>query len=107
MFIQEREDERKKQQQLKRNRITKLASVFARTNSVLTGRKISVHVVDEPTQQAPAWSSSNEMWLNLSQLSDEITAETILSLQGLGHLAHEENPGLCAKEVLQWLQTST
>jgi magnesium chelatase accessory protein len=32
---------------------------------------------------------------------------TLLSLQDLGHLAHEENPGLCAKEVLQWLQTST
>jgi len=31
----------------------------------------------------------------------------LLSLQDLGHLAHEENPGLCAKEVLQWLQTST
>jgi magnesium chelatase accessory protein len=32
---------------------------------------------------------------------------TLLSLQDLGHLAHEENPGLCAKEVLQWLQDST
>lgn len=32
---------------------------------------------------------------------------TLLSLQDLGHLAHEENPGLCAKEVLQWLQAST
>jgi magnesium chelatase accessory protein len=32
-----------------------------------------------------------------------IPGATLLSLQGLGHLAHEENPALCALEVLKWL----
>ena len=98
MFIQEREDKEKQAQQLKRSRITKLASVFSRTNSVLTGRRITVNVVDEPSQKSPAWSSTNEMWLNLAELSDDITAETILSLQGLdfhelGHLRYTPRNG--------------
>ena len=29
---------------------------------------------------------------------------TLLALKGLGHLAHEENPRLCADHVLNWLQ---
>jgi len=32
-----------------------------------------------------------------------IKGSTLLSLPDLGHLAHEENPSLCAKELLQWL----
>jgi len=35
-----------------------------------------------------------------------IKGSTLLTLPDLGHLAHEENPGLCAKEVLQWLNNS-
>ena len=33
-----------------------------------------------------------------------IPGAALLTLQGLGHLAHEENPPLCAQKVLQWLQ---
>jgi magnesium chelatase accessory protein len=33
-----------------------------------------------------------------------IPGAALLSLQGLGHLAHEENPPLCAQMVLQWLK---
>ena len=33
-----------------------------------------------------------------------IPGAALLTLQGLGHLAHEENPPLCAEKVLQWLQ---
>ena len=33
-----------------------------------------------------------------------IPGAALLSLQALGHLAHEENPQLCAQMVLQWLQ---
>ena len=44
-FIQENQDVAKQLEQQKRNRLTKLASVFARANSVLTGRKINVNVL--------------------------------------------------------------
>ena len=73
-----------------RNRVTRLANVFARTNSVLTGRKISVSVVDEPTQKSPAWSSTTQVWLNLAEVKDDLTARGLLSLQGLDfhELAH-------------------
>jgi len=33
-----------------------------------------------------------------------IPKSALFSLPGLGHLAHEENPQLCAQMVLQWLQ---
>ena len=33
-----------------------------------------------------------------------IPGAALMSLQDLGHLAHEENPQLCAQMVLQWLQ---
>jgi len=106
MFLQEQEDKSKQLEQLKRNRITKLASIFSRTNSVLTGRRITVNVVDEPTQHSPAWSSTNEQWLNLSEIKDNLTAESLLSLQGLnfhelGHLRYTLRNG---SEFVTWIK---
>ena len=71
------------QKQQKHNRLVKLASVFARTNSVLTSKRISVNVVDMPHQSSPAWSSTTEVWLNSAVIKDELTAQSLLSLQGL------------------------
>ena len=82
-FVQEKVDELKKEKELKRTRFGKLASIFARTNSVLTGKRISVHVVDEPAIQAPAYSSTHEVWFNLNNLKDDFTARSIVSAQGL------------------------
>ena len=89
-FIQETESEIKQAEQLKRNRVTKLASVFARANSVLTGKRITVNVVDKKEQKAPAWSSTTEVWLNLAEIKDDFSARSITSLQGLDfhELAH-------------------
>ena len=89
-FIQEQENETKQAEQLKRNRVTKLASVFARANSVLTGKRITVNVVDNKAQKSPAWSSTTELWLNLAEIKDDFSARSITSLQGLDfhELAH-------------------
>ena len=89
-FIQETENETKQAEQLKRNRVTKLASVFARANSVLTGKRITVNVVDNKAQKAPAWSSTTEVWLNLAEIKDDFSARSLTSLQGLDfhELAH-------------------
>jgi hypothetical protein len=89
-FIQETESEAKQAEQLKRNRVTKLASVFARANSVLTGKRITVNVVDKKEQKAPAWSSTTEVWLNLAEIKDDFSARSLTSLQGLDfhELAH-------------------
>jgi hypothetical protein len=89
-FIQETENETKQAEQLKRNRVTKLASVFARANSVLTGKRIAVNVVDNKAQKAPAWSSTTEVWLNLAEIKDDFSARSLTSLQGLDfhELAH-------------------
>ena len=89
-FIQEQEHEDKQAEQLKRNRVTRLASVFARANSVLTGKRITVNVVDKKEQKAPAWSSTTEVWLNLAEIKDDFSARSITSLQGLDfhELAH-------------------
>ena len=89
-FIQEQEQQDKQAEQLKRNRVTRLASVFARANSVLTGKRITVNVVDKKEQKAPAWSSTTEVWLNLAEIKDDFSARSITSLQGLDfhELAH-------------------
>lgn len=83
---------------LKRKRVTSLAGVFSRALSVLTARKIQVHVVDTPSQNAPAWSSTHEVWLNLAEIKDDFTARSITSLNGLsfhelGHLRYTPRNG--------------
>lgn len=92
------QEEEEQESQLKRNRVTSLAGVFSRALSVLTGRKINIHVVEQPNQKAPAWSSTNEVWLNLSEIKDDFTARSITSLQGLnfhelGHLRYTPRNG--------------
>ena len=82
-FVQEKTDEQKKQAEVKRSRLTKLASIFARTNSVLTGKRINVYVTDNSSIQAPAYSSTTEVWFNSAVISDDFTAKGLISLQGL------------------------
>ena len=82
-FIQEKTDKEKELAEIKRSRLTKLASIFARTNSVLTGKRISVHVTDNASVQAPAYSSTHEVWLNSAVISDDFSARGLISLQGL------------------------
>ena len=82
-FVQEKTDEQKKQAEIKRSRLSKLASIFARTNSVLTGKRINVYVTDNSSIQAPAYSSTHEVWLNANAIADDFTAKGLISLQGL------------------------
>ena len=105
-FLKEQTDEQKKEKEIKRNRLTKLAQVFARTNSVLTGKKIAVHVVDTPNQKAPAWSSTTEMWLNLPEIKDEINARSLISLQGLNfhELSHLKFTPRNGHKFVKWVQ---
>ena len=82
-FLQEKTDEQKKQAELKKARLTKLASIFARTNSVLTGKRISVNVTDNQSMSAPAWSSTHEVWFNSAHIKDDFSARSLISLNGL------------------------
>jgi hypothetical protein len=100
MFIQEQQDVDKKEQQqaLKRNRVSSLSNVFSRALSVLTGRKIAINVVDRQEVKTPAWSSTNEVWLNLAEIKDDFTPRSIVSLNGLsfhelGHLRYTARNG--------------
>ena len=106
MFIEEQADKEQQALALKHNRVTKLASIFARANSVLTGRRISVNVVNEPSMKSPAWSSTNEMWLNLAEIKDNLTAQSLLSLQGLDfhELAHLRYTPRNGSEIVKWVK---
>ena len=97
-LLQEQLNKAEQEKQLKRTHLTKLAEVFARANSVLTGRKIKVNVVEQKEYQSPAWSSTSELWLNLAEVKFDLTAQSILSLQGLsfhelGHLRYTPRNG--------------
>ena len=97
-LLQEQLNKAEQDKQLKRSHLAKLAEVFAKANSVLTGRKITVNVVEQPDYQSPAWSSTSEMWLNLSEIKFDLNAQSILSLQGLsfhelGHLRYTPRNG--------------
>ena len=101
MFIQEQQQDVDKQEQLqalKRNRVSSLSNVFSRALSVLTGRKIAINVVDRQEIKTPAWSSTNEVWLNLAEIKDDFTPRSIVSLNGLsfhelGHLRYTPRNG--------------
>jgi hypothetical protein len=82
-FFIEDENEKQQKETLKRNRLSSLAGVFSKTLSVLTTHKISVSVVDKKEMSAPAWSSTKEVWLNNSVISDDFSARGITSLNGL------------------------
>ena len=82
-FIIESENEKQQKETLKRNRLSSLASVFSKTLSVLTTHKISVSVVDKKEMNAPAWSSTKEVWLNNAVIKDDFSARAITSLNGL------------------------
>lgn len=97
-LLQEQLNKAEQEKQLKRTHLNKLAEVFARANSVLTGRKIKVNVVEQKEYQSPAWSSTSEMWLNLAEIKFDLNAQSILSLQGLsfhelGHLRYTPRNG--------------
>jgi len=98
LFILQDEEDTQKQEALKRNRVSALANVFSKALSVLTTHKISVNVVDRKEMNAPAWSSTKEVWLNLAQIKDDFTARSITSLNGLsfhelGHLRYTPRNG--------------
>lgn len=82
-FLQEQADKEKQQAELKKARLSKLASIFARTNSVLTGKRISVNVTDNQSMSAPAWSSTHEVWFNSAHIKDDFSAKSLISLNGL------------------------
>lgn len=106
-FLQEKEaDEQKKLHEQKRNRLTKLANIFARANSVLTGKRISVHVTDNKEMGAPAWSSTTEVWLNMAHIKDDMSAESIVSLQGLDfhELSHLKFTPRNGHELPKWVK---
>jgi hypothetical protein len=106
MFLQEQTDERQKALAIKHNRVTKLASIFARANSVLTGKRIAVNVVNQEHQKSPAWSSTNELWLNLAEIKDDLTAQSILSYQGLNfhELSHIKFSPRNGSELVKWVK---
>ena len=98
IFHKEDVNETQKKEALKRNRVSSLAGVFAKTLSVLTTHKISVNVVDRKDMNSPAWSSTKEVWLNLAEIKDDFTPRSITSLNGLsfhelGHLRYTPRNG--------------
>ena len=89
----------------KRDRLQRLAQVFSRANSVLTSRLISVHVVNEPHKNAPAWSGASDVYFNLAKVRDEFDAQSLLSLQGLNfhELAHVRYTPRNGSEICRWV----
>jgi Mg-chelatase subunit ChlD len=89
-FFIDQQAEAEKQHALKRKRVGALANVFSKTLSVLTKHKISVNVVDRKEINAPAFSSTKEVWLNVAHIKDDFTPNAIASYNGLAfhELAH-------------------
>ena len=82
-LLAEQVEQAEKAKQVTRKHLNSISTVLARVNSVLTGRRIKVNIVEQPSYKAPAWSSTSEMWLNLSEIKFDLSAHSILSLQGL------------------------
>ena len=92
-------------QNKKRDRLVRLTQVFSRANSVLTSRKINVHVVNDPQKNSPAWSGASDVYFNLNEVRDEFDAQSLLSLQGLNfhELAHVRYTSRNGSELCRWV----
>jgi hypothetical protein len=91
-------------QNIKRDRLLRLAQVFQRANSVLALRPIKVHIVNQP-DGAPAWSGANDVFFNEAKINDEFDTETLLSIQGLDfhELAHVRYTPRNGSEICLWV----
>jgi hypothetical protein len=92
-------------QNKKRDRLVRLTQVFSRANSVLTSRKINVHVVDDKSKNSPAWSGASDVYFNLNEVRDEFDSQSLLSLQGLNfhELAHVRYTPRNGSEICRWV----
>jgi hypothetical protein len=91
-------------QNIKRDRLLRLAQVFQRANSVLALRPIKVHIVNQP-DGAPAWSGANDVFFNEAKINDKFDTETLLSIQGLDfhELAHVRYTPRNGSEICLWV----
>jgi hypothetical protein len=92
------------QQNVKRDRLIRLAQVFQRANSVIALRPIKVHIVNDENG-APAWSGANDVWFNEAKINDKFDTETLLSIQGLDfhELAHVRYTPRNGSEICLWV----
>ena len=90
---------------LKRDKLTRLAQVFSRANSVLTSRLVTCHIVDDKQKNAPAWSGASDVYFNSAQVRDDFDAQALLSLQGLNfhELAHIRYTPRNGTEICRWV----
>jgi hypothetical protein len=89
----------------KRDKMTRLAQVFSRANSVLTSRIVTCHIVDDKQKNAPAWSGASDVYFNSAQVRDDFDAQSLLSLQGLNfhELAHIRYTPRNGTEICRWV----
>jgi hypothetical protein len=89
----------------KRDKLTRLAQVFSRANSVLTSRIVTCHIVDDKQKNAPAWSGASDVYFNSAQVRNDFDAQALLSLQGLNfhELAHIRYTPRNGTEICRWV----
>jgi hypothetical protein len=90
----------------KKEKLDRLAQVFTKANSVLALRPIRVHVVNEPLNNAPAWSGASDVYFNSTQIRDEFDAQSLLALQGLNfhEIAHVRYTPRNGSELMRWVK---
>jgi hypothetical protein len=76
----------------KRRTMHSLASVFARTTRILTGRSVSTKVVNDLTSPFPAWTIQDPeqkkadcIHFNLAEIGEVRTAQDIVRVTGVSH----------------------
>jgi len=97
--LQEEENERNRQ------RVERLTRYFARVNSALTFRKITVNV-EHASLEAPAWSGASDITLNSRLISDLNNGVSVANLRGLNfhelsHILYTPRQG---SEIVTWVK---
>ena len=97
--FQEEEDERNRQ------RVERLTRYFARVNSALTFRKITVNV-EHASLEAPAWSGASDITLNSRLINDLNNGVSVANLRGLNfhelsHILYTPRQG---SEIVTWVK---
>jgi hypothetical protein len=91
---------------MEQERLRSLARTFARANTTLTGRRVTVECKVEDRVKAPAYSIGDQIVLNLAHIGSIDTTDDIIKVTGLDfhELAHAEYTPRKGSFIVQQVQ---
>jgi hypothetical protein len=88
--------------EIKKQNIANMASMFARMDTTLAGFPINAAITAAPAYQAAAWSDGKTLTLNMSVIKDPTDIDTLIGLNGVNY--HELSHILYTPSAALWFR---